>query len=237
MCESCSKLGFDLSVEQFQKMKFLTDMNQRFWQAGKTGDCDEMSRLVKEGLAAGMRPIDMLFGFAGPSLVRVGELWAENALTVADEHRFTETCYAFVDLISQHVASQMSGIPSGQRVLLINVEGNQHVLGLRFFSLGLAGLGVPCKILLHSTAAEAVKTALTENFGIIGLTIGLPEQALKLKRTIETFLAEPQFSGQILVGGAAVNSGLMKPSQSDRVHMIARPVFNREEWNSLFKVG
>jgi methanogenic corrinoid protein MtbC1 len=235
ICPSCAKRGLDLTEEQESKMNSLVKLNHRFWEAGRIGNLEEMGRLAKEGIAAGIRPIDMLFGFAGPSLVRVGELWSKNTLTVADEHRFTQTCDAFIDLIGQHIATQLGVAAESQRVLLVNIEGNQHVLGLRFVSLGLAGIGIRFKILLHATLTEAIKTAVTENYQVVGFTIGLPDQVASLKKALNAFLAAPDFLGQILVGGAAVNSGLSTPVQSDRVHLITRPIFNREEWESIFK--
>lgn len=223
------------TAEQESRIKFLGDINNRFWLAGQQGDSAQMEELVREGLGESIRPIDMLFGWAGPALVRVGELWACNELTVRDEHCFTESVEVFIDIISRH-ESQTRGltIADDHRVLLTNVQGNEHTMGLRFVRLGLAHMGLKGIILPPGLPASAiVEQALSLNLSVVGLSISMPSQTGALRAILDAFLAEPAFEGRILIGGAAINAEAVCIDLSPNVQFIARLGFN-EDGRALF---
>lgn len=234
MCASCAKSGLAHSDEAFENIKYLTGLTKRFWNAGCAGDFNEISLLTDEALKAGFRPIDILYGIAGPSLIEVGEKWEAKTLTVEDEHRFTHTCEQLVDLISSKLQrSDMNLVdPVKNRILLGNVEGSRHHLGMRFVALALQGIGWQVQILRDQTPAQIAKIAHEQGHQYVGLSISLKEQGLALTSAVETILASP-FTGTILIGGAAVNADLIETFASSRVRLISRPVFNKSDWQKV----
>jgi len=65
-----------------------------------------------------------------PAMVRLGELWECQAITVADEHLATSICQRVLVRLVEALSARR--IPQGSlpRVLLAGVEGQHHTLGL-----------------------------------------------------------------------------------------------------------
>ncbi len=217
-------------------MRYLADLNRRFWAAGRKGAPLEMEALAVEGFAAGIRPLDMLFGFAGPQLVTVGRRWEANLLTVCEEHRFTEACEALVDLIERHIqaAALSAPAPNAPTILIAAVPGNMHMLGLRFASLGFESMGVRTTVLGYGFSPQAiVDAALSERCTAVGLSISMPSQTPALRVLLDAFARPPAFTGPILVGGAAVNAGLVPAAAALGARVVPHLRFDAAEWPAL----
>ena len=242
MCKACAKVGLFIPDEQSTRMDYLVDLNRRFWVAGESENHAEIIKLAEEGMSQGVRPIDILYGFAGPMLYKVGELWARNEITHLDEQRFTRSCETLVELVSKRI-SQIRDPDSKTRsgtVLLTNVEGNVHTLGLHFLSIGLASLGITSKIVLPALKPEAfVGLAVREHFQAIGISVALASQSLELNNMLSAFKNETAFNGKIVVGGSAVSEKIVNESthpNNPNVHFLPSPNFDeieREFW--IFK--
>ncbi len=239
MCATCSKSGLEWTEEESERIQTLAGLHRKFWKAGRDGDPDRIKDLAERGIQAGVRPIDLLFGFAAPALAKVGEMWANNTLTFEDEHRFTRSCEYLATLVAQQagLASPDQDLQPGEdgSVLLASVQGSKHTLGPRFASLGLMSLGIRSHVLLHDTLPEALlEHALVGNHLVVGLSVALFTQAAALQLTVDTFLLDPRFEGRIVVAGGAVNEGLRLPVESPRLHFLDRPRFD-EEVAALFR--
>lgn len=232
MCSACETVGLSLSEEQSNRLKYLVGLNHRFWAAGQVENHEEMIRLAEEGMSQGIRPIDILFGFAGPLLYKVGELWAKNKITELDEQRFTRSCETLIQLVSDRILQNRNPtlVNSADTVLLTNVEGNIHTLGLHFSRIGLASLGISAKIVLPSLTPEAlVDLAIHENFQVIGLSVAQASQSIDLEKTLLGFKNKTAFKGRINVGGAAVSQNLITSSANPNVHFLPSPSFDESE--------
>jgi methanogenic corrinoid protein MtbC1 len=227
MCEKCAPKGLDWTPEQENRIKYLADLNRRFWKAGSTSRTDELEELANEGIREGIRPIDLLFGLAGPSLVNVGRLWECNSLTVAEEHRFTRSCETFIELISAHIRGNGPHAHTTGSILLTGVYGNQHDLGVRFAMLGLASMGLKAETLLPAVPAkELIKRVLAGGHKIVGISVALAIQLRILRSTLEAVAAEPAFRGKILVCGRAVNEGAFSSAELPNATLLTGLTFN-----------
>lgn len=227
LCVSCAKTGIDWSDEQEARVRGLADLNRRFWAAGLVGDPDAMIALAEEAVREGIRPIDLLFGLAGPLLVKVGDLWESGELTVAEEHRFTFACEAVIRLVSRHVKTPVA---SGGSVLLSTIEGNEHTLGLRFAQLGLASIGIASTWVTQELPPRGiVELALSGGHSVVGLSISMADQVSSLQRTLEAFGSETSFKGRILVGGAGVTEELASRFPAENTRFLVRPRFREDE--------
>lgn len=236
MCKACAERGLSLTDTQYSRIEYLVDLNRRFWSAGQAEDHHEIIKLAEEGVSQGLRPIDILFGIAGPLLYKVGECWAQNRLTYMDEQRFTRSCETLIGHVAQRI-SQSSDLAvdakdgtQRQTVLLTNVEGNIHTLGLQFASIGLASLGITSKIIFPSLKPEdLLSLVLRENIQVIGLSMALASQSLDLERILAVFKNEKSFNGKIIVGGAAISTYLVKQSDYPNVKLLPSPCFDEDE--------
>jgi methanogenic corrinoid protein MtbC1 len=230
MCEKCAPIGLDWTPEQENRIKHLADLNRRFWKAGSTGRVDQLEELANEGIREGIRPIDLLFGLAGPSLVNVGRLWESNSLTVAEEHRFTRSCETFIELISARIRGTAPQSPASGGILLTSVYGNEHDLGVRFALLGLAGMGLKAETLLPAVPPkELVERVLAGGHTIVGISVALAIQLRILRATLEAFAAEPAFHGKIIVCGRAVNDGAFSAAELPNATLLPGVTFTEAD--------
>ncbi|HEX8050917.1 MAG TPA: B12-binding domain-containing protein, partial [Solirubrobacterales bacterium] len=84
--------------------------------------------VARRGLDRGLSLACVYEEVIAPALWRVGELWEEGAISVADEHLATAMTYRIMVGLYASTLGTESG---GGHVLLAGVEGEQHVVGLR----------------------------------------------------------------------------------------------------------
>lgn len=231
MCIDCEKVGLSLSDVQLDRMKYLVDLNSRLWKAGSLEDHDAVTALADEGIREGIRPIDILFGIAGPMLVTVGEMWEKNVIDPAGEAKFTRAVETLIDVIARRIDVERhdTNFVNG-RVLLTNVFGNVHAIGIQFVHIGLASLGVPATVLAPALEPTAlVAKVIAENFQIVGLSIALPEQHEFLDKTLAAFQAATGTAIKIVVGGAAVSQKMIEANEYANVHFITSASFSENE--------
>ena len=212
------------------------------WSAGRKGDRALLENLTVEGIRAGIRPIDMLFGFAGPFLVKIGELWACGDLTVSDEHSFTYACEGVIDVISEKTETEFNlgkGLDGNSSGVLANIPGNDHHLGLRFVKLALASEGVKTSLLTKPASVEQIlDKALSEECHFIGLSISMPSQLESLEKCLMVIDRESSFTGSVIVGGGAVKRQEIIKKDAFRLDIkyMTNPNFDKKEIQDLIKL-
>jgi methanogenic corrinoid protein MtbC1 len=105
------------------------DLAARYLAALLAGDRDAAVRVaLEEGLARGLAVPDLYLGVIQPAQARIGDLWQENRLTVAQEHLAT----AIAQLVLALAYPALPRAPSnGKRVLVACAEDELHDLGAR----------------------------------------------------------------------------------------------------------
>jgi methanogenic corrinoid protein MtbC1 len=207
MCARCAQLGLEVLDENVELARTLQEIQRAFWKAGRSGDLAEASSLIDRATALGMRPVEVLIGLMAPLLYEVGEMWARNEVTIADEHRFTALCRSLVAVVAEKV--RPPGPTRRPDLLLMNAAGNDHSLGLEIAALWLAAHGKTSELLAPGLRPDQVIDIL-ERTGArtLGLSISLPEQldsVLELVSAIQSSrLAQKP---RILLGGFAVKKG------------------------------
>lgn len=231
LCARCAQTASQITLEQEKRIQRLGDFFSGFWKAGREQNITNMKNLIDEALRVGIRPIDLLYGIAAPALAKIGDLWAKNEITVQEEHRFTKSCETFIDLIAQRIHKNV--IPS--RILLANVPGNEHYLGLRFTQLGLMSIGLASEIMpLGSSLNGILDYAKKIEAKTVGLSISLPEQLPDLLSAVKA-LTDARFSIRIIVsGGAAIKSGMISAKILPQNVLLINPVFDEAERDLFF---
>jgi diguanylate cyclase (GGDEF)-like protein len=138
--------------------------------------------VARQALGEGMGVAGLYQRVIAPALWRIGELWEQGAISVADEHLATA--------LTHQVMAGVYGPSLGHkvkpgRILMAAVEGEQHALGLRMAAdvVELAGyetiyLGadVPTDDLLQAVAARSPD--------LVGLSATMPSSIQPLDRAI-----------------------------------------------------
>lgn len=104
-----------------------------FIDALRRGDERAARAVVEQLRRAGVQARTIYFEVFAPSMVRIGELWEQNELSVAEEHLATEITQRLIGQLSPSFNQPAAGADRGT-VVLGCVAGERHVLGLRMLS-------------------------------------------------------------------------------------------------------
>ncbi|MCV7281550.1 cobalamin B12-binding domain-containing protein [Mycolicibacterium flavescens] len=174
-------------------------VREHLWQAALAADEDAAVRAVFAAIDAGLTPEDALLEVIAPVQRRVGTEWADNNITVAQEHAATAINDRVIAALSRHPASRVPA--EAGRVTVACVDGEWHalparllaeVLRLRGWQVDFLGAQVPTPHLiahLHQHAPDAV-----------ALSCSIPTRL----PTAHAAITACQAAGvTVLVGGAA----------------------------------
>ncbi|NJQ01702.1 cobalamin B12-binding domain-containing protein [Streptomyces zingiberis] len=139
---------------------------EQLWRAVADGDEYTAVDAVTRALSAGTDPESVLLDAVAPVQARVGQEWAANRMTVAQEHAATAVNDRVVAAVALHPASRRRPVRGG--ITVACVDGEWHalparllaeVLRLRGWKVDFLGAQVPAPHLiahLHLTGPDAV---------------------------------------------------------------------------------
>jgi len=171
-------------------------------------------RETQESTGAGY--VELATRLFQPSLYRIGTLWQENRVSVAQEHLATAIVQ---NQLAQLYAAADVGPANGRRALFACVEGNQHAIGLRMvcdafelagWEVQYLGANLPLAALVGQVAALRPH--------LVGLSASLTQQVPTLRSTIRALRAEfGSACPEIMIGGLATNQieGVWRSLEAD----------------------
>ena len=181
--------------------KATRQLSRTYQDALMVADAGGAGRVARQALGEGMGVAGLYQRVISPAMWRIGELWEEGVISVADEHLATALTHQA--MAGVYGPSLRHKIMPG-RILMAAVEGEQHALGLRMAAdvVELAGyetiyLGadVPTADLLEAVAARSPD--------LVGLSATMPSSIHALDRAIaEIQRVNPNLI--VLVGGQGV---------------------------------
>ncbi|MFJ6700593.1 B12-binding domain-containing protein [Streptomyces sp. NPDC091272] len=139
---------------------------EQLWDAVSAGDEYSATGVVTRALDDGVDPETVLLDVIAPVQGKVGEEWAANRMSVAQEHAATAVNERAVAALAGHPAARRT--PDLGRITVACVDGEWHalparlvaeVLKLRGWQVDYLGAQVPAPHLiahLHRTGADAV---------------------------------------------------------------------------------
>ncbi|MFF4321372.1 B12-binding domain-containing protein [Streptomyces sp. NPDC001568] len=169
------------------------------WAAVLAGDERAAADVIRQALDDGADPEGVLLDVIGRVQGRVGEEWAANRITVAQEHAATAINERVVAVVAGHPVAAAE--PSMGRVLVACVDGEWHglparlvteVLKLRGWNVDYLGAHVPTPHLvahIHRTGPD-----------VVALSGSIPTRLPTAHATITACQAA---GTPVLVGGAA----------------------------------
>ncbi|POX43297.1 cobalamin-binding protein [Streptomyces sp. Ru73] len=184
----------------------LDTTRDRLWDALLEGDEYAAVQAARSALDAGLAAEALLLDVLAPVQRRIGDAWAGNRITVAQEHTATNISDRVVAALALHFAGRRglgdrSGRTADRRLTVACVSGEWHalparllaeVLKLRGRQVDFLGAHVPTPHLishLHRTGADAVALSAS-------LAVRLP--------TVHTTVNACRSAGvPVLAGGAA----------------------------------
>jgi len=179
--------------------------------------------LVKEG-----QPTDYIFHqIVTPSMIKVGNMWQENEISVADEHLATSTCdfilarYKFEILLPrlQYKEKSMG------KALFFCVENEEHDLGIRMTAQLFEEEGFEVRMMGANLPLEYVSSMAIEwEPNIVGVSASMLEQGKSVPTYIHG-LMDVLKDAELLIGGRYLSLSTEEAFESltNRVTTVRSP--------------
>ena len=140
----------------------------------------------------------------GEAQVKIGELWAEKEISVADEHFATATTMEMTEKAARRLGSYV-GVRRGSALLLNGVEGEFHYVGLKMFSALLSSEGWDVEFIERSVSLSRVIEYLRgrgRKFDLVCLTFTMEYNVESVVKTLRSLRADPLFTDSTIVVGS-----------------------------------
>ena len=157
--------------------------------------------LIEGALLNNLTPVQIFDSVISVALNRIGALWHKGSITIAHEHGASEIAQNLIDFVSDKTPHLSS---NGLTAVVAGVEGEQHVLGAKFFSALLEVEGWTVHYLGSSLPSDdLVQYVVEKNVDAIVLTIVLPNNIDHVEQCLKE-LQKLDSPPVVLVGGRAV---------------------------------
>ena len=181
----------------------LARVAERYFSALTQGETVLARSVVDQALSFGASRADIYLRILAPAQIRIGELWHEGVINVAQEHLATTITIEMMDFLRNGMES---GPSLGFRAVATPVEDDQHFIGARIVADFLAMDGWDVDFLGSGTpAADLAEFVLDRGTDLVALSVTLPElipNAIAVAEAIRQL--RPTRPG-IMLGGNALN--------------------------------
>ena len=187
----------------------LADTRQRYRSAVVLGDPAVARSVIEMAIEYGATPAEIYLDVLAPTQAKLGEMWHEGIINVAQEHFATAITMQMMDL--QRLSAKPRS-PLGVRAIVVPVEGDQHFIGARMLADLLLMDGWDVDFFWHSTPARDLAEYVQQRrVHILALSSTMTEflpyaksVAVELKK-----LKPPR--PKVLLGGAALKATDVSP--------------------------
>lgn len=172
-----------------------------YLQSIRNGAFGQATQLINDAVKNKLNPVMIYDRVFAPSMREIGRLWEKGEITVAQEHLatgITEHCRA---LLSR--TQPLSTTGTSYSVLLTNVSGNQHTLGVNLLCDTFRWHGWEVYPLITALPeAQIVDAATIYQVDLVCLSVALPAQINRAASTVKA-LRGSKWQGLIEAGGPA----------------------------------
>ncbi len=179
----------------------LDQLTRMYTQAATGGNRQAALALVLEAVRQGHPVIDLYVEVLQAAMYRIGRLWEENRITVAQEHMATA--------ITQFVIAQLYPLievpqtPAG-KILITGVPGEFHQVGANMVADVLEASGWDVRFLGADTPSKGVLDAIEEHEArILGISVTMLFNVPQVIRLAEQVREKTADRISIIAGGAA----------------------------------
>jgi methanogenic corrinoid protein MtbC1 len=188
----------------------LDALRESFADALLNGADATAEHVVREAIEAGVPEAVIDDEVVTPALRRVGELWEQGLLSVADEHLATEISIRVLAL--QREAFRSAARRGAHGVVLAAVEGEHHVVGLQMAASVLAHAGYEVRMLGADLPVADLERAVERHRpAVVGLTATMPASGALLPVSVDAVRGLAPQSGVVLGGAAATTDLTARP--------------------------
>jgi methanogenic corrinoid protein MtbC1 len=176
----------------------VTDVLDEYLAAVSVGDRARALDVVRRMQNAGASPLEVMTDVIAPAQTRVGELWASDAWSVAQEHAATAVSEAVLGMLAAQIPAPLD---TSAPVVVTCVEQEWHALPALLVAEHLRSAGIPVSYLGANASAEHLVRHVHEVAPrAVALSCSLSASLPRVRRQIEAVRAT---GTPVVVGGAA----------------------------------
>lgn len=208
----------------------LSSLRSAFFDALIDGDAARADAIVGEAVQARLDEAVIYEDVITPVMRRIGELWSEGEISIADEHLATHISLRVLAL--QREAFRVAQQRSGQKVMLAAVEGEHHVVGLAMVGNLLAHHGFDVRYLGADLPLESIPPIVKRHKPrVFGLSVTMPWRFEVVHLAVDEIIsADPSVC--VLLGGSGVPEHYRG---SERVAVVRNAARVVEEVDTLLR--
>lgn len=163
----------------------------------------EKARSVVMSALQEHRSLVEAFEIIAEAQFRIGDLWEQNVIGIADEHFATDLALELVWAASEKARSFRRG--SSGTALLCCVEGEYHFVGIAMLAELLRDAGLNVQLLGSDQSFSSILDAIKKSSArvdLICLSVTMPFNVPNLIKTLKLIRSEPALKEvQVMVGG------------------------------------
>jgi methanogenic corrinoid protein MtbC1/DNA-binding XRE family transcriptional regulator len=192
----------------------LPKLREGYTTAVLEGDAEKATRIIDQGLAAGIVPSRLYLDVLMPSQVEIGARWHRGDLSIPEEHIATQITLRQMGRLREMLKTRLK---LGLKALVCSVEGDQHFIGAQAvadfmvvdgWEVDFLGADIPTDHLVPFTKAKGCH--------LVCVSVSLPSLIPIVQRLISELRKIPA-GPKIIIGGAAfiTNPDLAKLVEAD----------------------
>jgi len=189
-------------------------------------DQEAVKQLTLEALEMNIDPQEIISQGLAPGMQDIGDGYEQGKYFVPELLLSAKAMHGAIDILRPYL---LKSADSNRGVVVIGtVQGDVHQIGKNIVTVVLEGNGFEVHDLGEDVPPEKfVNTAREVNADIIGMSALISTAVSKMVETV-ALLKESGFSGQIIVGGAAVTAETAEFMHAD--------VYATDAWQALTSV-
>lgn len=189
----------DHQDDRRRDLRQAAEFQRAYADAVLAGDVRAAEITARDAIDAGLPEAVIDDHVIRPSLVLVGDLWADGSISVADEHLATAISVRVLMLL--HEAFRVARRRATLRVLLAGAQGEHHVVGLEMAASVIRHAGYDVRPLGADVPVAAIAAAVARHRpAVIGFTTATVLTAVHLPAAFAAVREVAPDIG-ILVGG------------------------------------
>jgi MerR family transcriptional regulator, light-induced transcriptional regulator len=184
------------------RVRLLQDLREAYTAALLVGTETGAELVVREAIDAGLEGEVIYREVLAPSMRRIGDLWEEGSVSVADEHLATQITLRVLAL--EREAVRVARRRGAVVVMLAAVEGEHHVVGLQMTANLLAQGGYDTRFLGADVPIDSLAPVVERHQpDVFALSATMPEAGELLGLAIDE-IRTAHDGIVLLVGGQGV---------------------------------
>ena len=181
----------------------LAEAREQYGQAQVAGELSLARAVIEPALSRGVERTDVYLDVLVPAQTRLGELWQEGMINVAQEHLATSITIDVMDSLRQGMKPR-AGL--GMRAVVMPVEGDPHWIGARVIADFLAMDGWEVDFLWTGTPAkDLAEYVRRRNIDLVALSATQAEFLPNAGDAASAIRERNGSAAKILLGGRALD--------------------------------